>query len=132
VTAAGVTAADVTAVSGGFQHSLALLANGTIEAWGNNSSGQLGNGVTGAPSPTPVTVLGPGGVGVLSDVTLIAAGDNHSIAYLTNGPVNTWGLNSAGQLGNGSTTNRNTSIGIRTGLLGITSIAGGGNHSLAA
>jgi alpha-tubulin suppressor-like RCC1 family protein len=121
----------VKAVAGGGRHTLALLISGAVRSWGNNSAGQLGNGVT-VDSPTPVTVLGPGGVGVLSDVALIAAGDNYSIAYLTNGPVNTWGLNSVGQLGDGSTTNRNTPAGIRTGLIGITSIAGGGLFGLAA
>ncbi|GAA1307964.1 RCC1 domain-containing protein [Planotetraspora silvatica] len=123
---------NVKAITGGGRHALALLNNGTVRAWGNNGSGQLGNGITGPDSPTPVIVLGVGGTGVLSDVALIAAGDIHSIAYLTNGPVNTWGSNASGQLGDGTTTDRNTPIGIRTGLIGITSIAGGGNHSLAA
>ncbi|MFD0736187.1 RCC1 domain-containing protein [Planotetraspora mira] len=122
---------NVKAIAGGGTHALALLNTNTVRAWGNNGSGQLGNGVTGPDSPTPVTVLGVGGTGVLSDVALIAAGDTHSIAYQINGPVNTWGDNSSGQLGDGSTTTRNTPVGIRTGLLGIESIAGGGGHSLA-
>ncbi|GII27971.1 RCC1 domain-containing protein [Planotetraspora mira] len=123
---------NVKAIAGGGVHALALLNTNTVRAWGNNGSGQLGNGVAGPDSPTPVTVLGVGGVGVLSDVALIAAGGLHTIAYQINGPVNTWGSNLLGQLGDGSTTSRNTPIGIPTGLLGIESIAGGGSFSLAA
>ncbi|GII34365.1 RCC1 domain-containing protein [Planotetraspora mira] len=123
---------NVKAVDAGGAHSLALLTNNTVRSWGLNNFGQLGNGVTGGVSRTPVTVLGPGGVGVLSDVALIAAGSSHSIAYLTNGPVNTWGNNFDGALGDGSIVSRDTPIGIRTGLIGITSIAAGTFFSLAA
>ncbi|WP_203980986.1 RCC1 domain-containing protein [Planotetraspora silvatica] len=123
---------NVKAVAGGANHALALLTNNTVRSWGWNDFGQLGNGTTGGISPTPVTVLGPGGVGVLNDVALIAAGGSHSLAYLTNGPLNTWGNNNSGMLGDGSTVSRDTPIGIRTGLIGITSIAGGSFFSLAA
>jgi alpha-tubulin suppressor-like RCC1 family protein len=123
---------NVKAVAAGGAHALALLTSSTMRSWGENGFGQLGNGVAGGISATPVTVLGPGGVGVLSDVALIAAGGQHSIAYLTNGPVNTWGLNTSGELGDGSVVNRNTPIGIRTGLIGITSIAAGRFFSFAA
>ncbi|GII27975.1 hypothetical protein Pmi06nite_14170 [Planotetraspora mira] len=123
---------NVKAIAGGNSHTLALLTDTTMRSWGNNGSGQLGNPAAGVGSTTPVTVAGPGGVGVLTDVALIAAGDSHSIAYLTNGPVNTWGANGSGQLGDGSVLQRNTPVAIRTGLLGIESIAGGSNFSLAA
>ncbi|GII27972.1 hypothetical protein Pmi06nite_14140 [Planotetraspora mira] len=123
---------NVKAVAGGSNFAMALLNAGTVRTWGSNGSGQLGIGATGGNSATPVAVLGVGGVGVLSDVALIAAGDLHSIAYQTNGPVNTWGANGTGQLGDGSTTTRNTPVGIRTGILGVESIAGGSVFSIAA
>src|SRR5260221_5955564 len=46
------------------------------------------------------------------------------------GSVWAWGLNSEGQLGNGTFTNSNTPVQV-SGLTGETAIAGGGLHSLA-
>jgi len=63
----------VRAVAAGVLHSLALKADGTVWAWGENSSGQLGTGTT-TDSTAPVQVSG------LSGVQAIAAGDNHSLA----------------------------------------------------
>jgi alpha-tubulin suppressor-like RCC1 family protein len=85
----------VTAIAAGAEHSLALLSNGTVMAWGNNEDGQLGDGTL-TNRTTPVAVHG------LSDVTAIAAGGNHSMALLANGTVYTWGENEFGQLGTGS------------------------------
>jgi alpha-tubulin suppressor-like RCC1 family protein len=74
---------DVTAVSGGESHSLALLKGGTVMAWGANYSGQLGIGTfigpescnNGACSTTPVAVSG------LSGVSMISSGIAHNLAY---------------------------------------------------
>ncbi len=63
----------VTAIGGGFRHSLALKSDGTVRAWGYNGGGQLGNG-TFTDSNTPVEVSG------LSGVTAIAGGAFHSLA----------------------------------------------------
>ena len=77
----------VTALGGGQYHSLALKSDGTVWAWGQNTSGELGNGVFDSPAQippqdTPGQVLGPGGVGFLSGVTAIAGGGLHSLALL--------------------------------------------------
>ncbi len=85
-----------TAVSAGGHHSLALLSGGTVVAWGDNESGELGNG-TRTTSDVPVAVKG------LSEVTAISAGGYHSMALLKNGTVMVWGDNPWGQLGNGAT-----------------------------
>ena len=85
----------VTAVAAGGRHSLALLADGTVVAWGANGLGQLGNGGT-TESNVPVAVEG------LSGVKAISAGASHSLALLTNGTVMAWGDNESGQLGIGS------------------------------
>jgi alpha-tubulin suppressor-like RCC1 family protein len=63
----------VTAIASGSSHSLALTSTGKELAWGNNATGQLGNGTT-TNSSTPVLVNAP-------PVTLaIAAGEGHSMA----------------------------------------------------
>ncbi|MFF5212325.1 hypothetical protein [Streptosporangium sp. NPDC000396] len=51
-------------------------------------------------------------------------------ALAPNQPVQTWGDNSNGRLGNGSTTDSPFPIGIRTGVSGLTSVSAGVVHSL--
>jgi alpha-tubulin suppressor-like RCC1 family protein len=115
----------VTAVSAGGRHSLALLADGTVAAWGANGSGQLGNGST-AESSVPVPVSG------LSEVTAISAGANHSLALLANGTVMAWGNNEGGQLGVGGGFTEGSTVPIPVkGLTGVTAISAGANFSLA-
>ena len=46
----------ITAIAAGYQHSCAIAASGTVQCWGANGNGQLGNG-TNTQSPTPVTVV---------------------------------------------------------------------------
>ena len=62
-----LAAPTVRAISAGFYHTCALLADGTVRCWGDNSSGQLGDGTT-TNRPTPVQVTG------ISTATAIAAG----------------------------------------------------------
>jgi alpha-tubulin suppressor-like RCC1 family protein len=84
--------AEATELSGGYYHSLALKANGTVMAWGYNAEGQLGDGTTNESS-TPVSVSG------LSNVVSVSAGAEHSLALLSNGTVMAWGDNTYGELG---------------------------------
>ncbi len=85
----------VTAIAAGLGHSLALLSNGTVMAWGSNEYGELGDR-TKTESDVPVAVSG------LSGVTAIAAGGIHSLALLSNGTVMAWGSNVFGELGDGT------------------------------
>jgi alpha-tubulin suppressor-like RCC1 family protein len=77
-----------------------------MKCWGDNTYGQLGNGITGTNSNVPVDVLDPGS-GTLSGVTGIAVGQYHTCAVVTvgvtEGIVYCWGRNNYGQLGNSNT-----------------------------
>jgi alpha-tubulin suppressor-like RCC1 family protein len=114
---------DWIALSAGSGHSLALLSDGTLWAWGRNAWGELGDGTTEKRS-TPVQVRG------LTNVQTIAAGGDHSFAVLTDGSVWAWGLNHTAQLGDGTTTSRRTPTHI-TNLTDVKAIAAGLGHSLA-
>jgi alpha-tubulin suppressor-like RCC1 family protein len=126
---------DVAAIAGGNQVSLAVKTNGTVWAWGLNSNGQLGDGTT-TNRTTPVQVLGPNGVGFLTNVVAVAGGQNHSLALKSDGTLWTWGYNAQGQLGDNTVTRRLTPVQVLgpggVGFLtGVTAIAGGDSHSLA-
>ena len=93
---------------------------GTVQAWGDASFAQLGNGYN---QSRPQPSLGSG-------VTQIAGGADHTIALKNDGTVWTWGYNGFGQLGNGTTIDSSIPIQV-SGLSGITAVAAGYSHSLA-
>jgi alpha-tubulin suppressor-like RCC1 family protein len=94
-----VNAVDLAA---GEQHSLALLHDGRVVAWGANTDGQLGNG-TRAASAVPVFVKAPNGTnGQLTGVTDLAADSNTSVALRKDGTVVVWGRANSGQRGTGA------------------------------
>ena len=111
------------AIACGQRSSLALLANGTVLAWGRNNAGQLGDG-TSVNRNTPTPVAG------LTNVIAIAAGTEHSLALRSDGSVWAWGSNVNGKLGDGSTVNRLTPTATLL-TAGITAIAAGSTNSLA-
>jgi alpha-tubulin suppressor-like RCC1 family protein len=115
---------SITLIAAGGNHSLALKDDGTVWAWGDNWAGQLGNGNTETYESSPVQVSD------LSNITMIAAGESHSLALKDDGTVWAWGANWDGQLGDGTYTSRSTPLQIM-GLSDITSIVAGDNHSLA-
>jgi alpha-tubulin suppressor-like RCC1 family protein len=117
---------NVIAVAGGGEHSLALLGNATMMGWGANREGQLGNGST-ANSRVPVAIVD---FATLGGITAIAAGNEFSLALLTNGTVLAWGANEEGQLATGKTTRLTAPAAIK-GLINVTAIAAGGEFALA-
>ena len=89
----------VVAVAASGVSSYALLADGSVLAWGDGTRGQLGGG---AAVATPVTTPAPvSGLGAGSGVTALAAGDVHAVALKTDGSVLAWGDGTRGQLGGG-------------------------------
>ena len=133
--AVGQTTATVPAVSAGVFHSLALKSDGTVWAWGYGRNGRLGNNSI-ATTAIPVQVVGPGGTGLLTGVTGIAAGDTHSLALKSDGTVWAWGHGGVGQLGNNSAADSSIPVEVvgpgGTGLLtGVIGISAGSGFSLA-
>ncbi|WP_437275117.1 hypothetical protein WME90_28135 [Sorangium sp. So ce375] len=113
----------VKAVSAGASHSLALLTDGTVMAWGNNKYGQLG--VDSTAVPVPMVVRG------LVDVKAIAAGGYISMALDNNGKVWVWGNNSYGELGNDSSGELSHSKPTMAYIEDVSAIAAGQHHCLA-
>jgi len=123
----------IMAIAAGAEFSLALASSGEIFAWGRNQHGQLGDGTTTNRS-APVAMVQSGALAGRT-VMAIAAGTAHGMALTRDGRVFTWGRNFAGQLGDGTETDRSTPVAVSTaGVLAgkiLTVISGGGNHSLA-
>jgi alpha-tubulin suppressor-like RCC1 family protein len=113
-TAVAITAGGPTSQSRP-AHTLVVLEDGTVRAWGDNSYGQLGDG-TFNPAGSPVVVKG------LTTAVAIATGEDHSCALLANSSVSCWGRQVDGTVVN---TPR------PVGLSGITAIAAGGSHTVA-
>lgn len=95
---------NVAGISLGGTHSCARLQNGRLRCWGYNEFGQVGGGSDDSRQLSPVPLPRPRNV---ADVSL---GFWHSCAVQNNGRVSCWGLNSFGQLGDGTTTQRRTPV----------------------
>lgn len=116
-----------TAVSAGLYHSLALDTSGNAWAWGDNWTGQLGDGTT-ADRLTPVAVSMPSGISFIA----VSAGGDHSLALDTSGNAWAWGENSAGQLGLGTTSDNSlVPLPVDMPAFAFTAISAGAQHSLA-
>jgi alpha-tubulin suppressor-like RCC1 family protein len=116
-------------VSLGTIHTLALKSDKTAWAWGRNSFGRLGI-TPGDDQLTPAQVKGAGGSGFLTNVEQLAAGDDHSMALLSNGNVYIWGSNGNGKLGIGVSSGESYPV-YMTSLSNIKKIGVGFYHSVA-
>jgi alpha-tubulin suppressor-like RCC1 family protein len=94
-------------ISAGGKHVCAINSLSQAYCWGNNSSGQLGNGQT---DPNGFTSLNPTPQAVVGGLTFksIYAGSQHSCGLTGSGAAYCWGENSDSQLGIGNNTNQNT------------------------
>ena len=113
----------IKAVPGGF-HTCAILSDHTVQCWGRNQDGQLGNGdsTTDVPLPAPVIGLGP--------VADLIGGGYHNCALMADNSVRCWGRNSRGQIGDGTDTTPVTQPHIVSGLTAA-ALSLGGYHSCA-
>ncbi len=87
-----------TIATGSDNHSLAILEDGTLWAWGDNTNGQIGVGLSSESVPAPQQI------GTVSDWLQVAGGHYHSVALRQDGTIWTWGRGSAGALGHGEVT----------------------------
>ncbi len=123
------------AITAGYAHTCALLADGSVQCWGSNTDGALGRGTVSTTEPfayaNPAPVSGLGG-----NVTAIAAQFFGTCALLGDATVRCWGRNAFGELGNGTITSGNTqgigAPGTVTGLgRPVTAISAGGGFACA-
>lgn len=123
------TLSNITSISAGAFHSVAVKSDGTVWTWGDNDNGQMGNGQSvGGIQPTPTAVAGVTGV-------ISATARRSTIALKSDGTLLAWGDGLHGQLGNGDTDDRvsPTPVVDSNGnpVTDVTSIAGGELHYLA-
>lgn len=122
VTVAGITTAVAVTASDGY-HSCAVLQSGSMKCWGDNVSGQLGDG-TRSTAVVPVSVVG------ISTAVGVSSGDFHTCAVLGNRSVMCWGLNYSGQLGDGTGWDSNTPV-LVSGISTATAVSVGVIHTCA-
>ncbi len=112
-------------------HTCALMEDGTVRCWGDNSSGQLGNSRSGSNrddesenTTTPATVID------INEATAITTGWDHTCALMKDSTIRCWGNNSFGQLGDG--TNSSTSVPVRdANITDVIAITAGWDHTCA-
>ncbi|MEI7561477.1 MAG: biotin transporter BioY [Actinomycetes bacterium] len=114
-------------ISASQYHTCASLSSGGAKCWGDNGQGQLGDGTnTERRVATDVSGLTSGVVAIST-----SNGEAHTCAVLNTGAVKCWGYNNFGQLGDGTTTGRNTPVDVSGLSSGVSAIAAGFEHSCA-
>ncbi len=102
----------VKAVAAGSVHTCAVLNDGTVQCWGNNAAGQLGDGTA-------------------SNISTISAGYIHTCAITNGGGLQCWGSNQYGQLGDGTLNNSTAPRNVVGLASGVTAVAAGYEHTCA-
>jgi alpha-tubulin suppressor-like RCC1 family protein len=115
----------VTQISGDGNHTCAVTTGGGVKCWGDNASGQLGDGTT-TNRTTPVDVTG-----LTSGVVQVSASLYHSCAVTTGGSATCWGDNASGELGTGNTASSTVPVSVSGMTAGAALIKAGGNHTCA-
>ena len=128
----------VTGVSAGYHSACATVSSGHAYCWGDNAYGQLGDGgSTTSGNNRPVEVKTPAGTGFLSTVTGVSAGYLFACATVSSGHAYCWGRNNDGQLGNGTITDSDLPVEVKTpagtGFLStVTGVSAGRDIACAA
>ncbi|MCT8157985.1 RCC1 domain-containing protein, partial [Bifidobacterium polysaccharolyticum] len=115
----------------GKDFALAMGSDGNLYSWGNTTNGALGRETNQTPENLPGVVTPPTGV----RFTQFSAGSGYSLALGSDGNLYSWGDNSSGQLGTGSTDYSPHSTpskgSMPTDGTKFTQISAGNYHSLA-
>ena len=112
-------------ISAGSSHTVAIKSDGTLWAWGRNIYGELGEGTT-TSSLVPIQEST-----AATDWSSVSAGWSHTVALKSDGTLWAWGLNSNGQLGNGTTINSSVPIQEDTSANDWSSVSAGYSHTTA-
>ena len=94
-TSPSVPFANAVAIASGVYQSCAVNSSGEVWCWGDDTSGQLGDGLT-TNSNWPVQVVG------VTNAVAVTAGTNHTCALLSTGGIKCWGQANSGELGDGN------------------------------
>ncbi len=128
---------SIKSISGGNDFSMAIDSSGNLWTWGNNIYGELGNGVVGGISNTPVQVTKCSG-GNLTNVVQVQGADYTTYALTADGKVWAWGQGGANfLLGNGGASPAQSACAVpvvnSTGaqLSGIKQVAAGDGNGMA-
>jgi uncharacterized repeat protein (TIGR02543 family) len=97
---------ELVSSSSSASHSTTLTSTGRVFMWGANGSGQLGDGTT-TDKEVPTEITSNFSLATGEKVMSLSLGYTHSSALTSTGRVFMWGGNGSGQLGDGTTTDKN-------------------------
>lgn len=112
---------NVQTVYAGWNYTMILASDSKLWACGNNTMGQLGNGLSG------ITEIEPVPIAIISDVKQVSAGRDHTLILKVDNSVWACGNNEYGQFGNGNLTNSSTPVKV---LENVKFVSAGASYSI--
>jgi alpha-tubulin suppressor-like RCC1 family protein len=88
----------IVSLSAGRDSTCTLHDDGSLNCWGSNIYGQIGTGLIGGDTYSPISIQLDGGV----TATSIASGSTFKCATTSDGAIQCWGDNNDGRLGDGT------------------------------
>ncbi|AKF09285.1 regulator of chromosome condensation RCC1 [Sandaracinus amylolyticus] len=117
-----VSLASPTDLDVGGRHSAAVRVTSRVVSWGDNGSGQLGDGTSAGARFAPVDTR--------FNAIDVDAGDAHTCAIRMDRTLRCWGSNTYGQLGDGSGRDQNSPVTVPD-MTSVTAVSAGGRHTCA-
>ena len=115
----GMKTVEIVSVAAGDSHSLAVMSDGSLWAWGYNGDGEVGDGTT-------MTRLSP--TEIMDGVVAVSTTNTHNLAVRSDGSLWAWGVNTEGELGDGTYTTRLSPVKV---MDGVEAASAGYGHNLA-